>query len=274
MPSISFDRAADFYDATRGYAEGVAEQIRDAIVVYTGATSETRFLELGVGTGRIALPFIQAGYDFTGVDISQAMMEQLEQKLLPNPSYHYQLQQADVTQLPFADNTFDIAYAVHVFHLVDGWQKAVQEVKRVLKPGGWLLVARDSHPDDPTESKAYPPAFVRTKWNEIREGLGVPKHRSMPGVWGDDEAIVKYLQQSGAKTAQVTLVEHFDPPITARQMVERLINRLYSSDWDTSEELHQQAALLLQKWLVEECSNPDELVTVPSQFKAITATWE
>lgn len=274
MPSISFDRAADFYDATRGYAEGVAEQIRDAIVAYTGATLESRFLELGVGTGRIALPFIQAGYDFTGVDISQAMMERLAQKLTPDKTYRHQLQQADITQLPFSDNSFDIAYAVHVLHLVEGWQKAVQEAKRVLKPGGWLLVAHDSHPDDNSESKTYPPAFVRTKWNEIREGLGLPKHRTLPGIWANDENIITYLQGLGAKTEQVVLTEHNNLPISAREMAERHINRTYSSDWDTSEDLHQQAVLLLQKWLAEECPNPDEQIIFPSQFKAITAIWE
>jgi len=66
MPGISFDRAAEYYDNTRGFPEGVDEQIRAAIVNYTGASFNTRFLELGVGTGRIALPFIQAGYDYSG----------------------------------------------------------------------------------------------------------------------------------------------------------------------------------------------------------------
>jgi SAM-dependent methyltransferase len=274
MPSISFDRAADFYDATRGYAEGVAEQIRDGIVAYTRATLESRFLELGVGTGRIALPFIQAGYDFTGVDISQAMMERLEQKLTPNSNYRYQLQQADITQLPFSDNTFDIVYAVHVFHLVDGWQKAAQEAKRVLKPGGWLLVARDFQREDTAEAKNFPPALVRAKWDAIRESFGIPKHRTLPGVWGDDEAIVTYLQELGAKTELLLLPEHQNQPISAREMVTRLVTRIYSSDWDTPEDLHQQATLLLQKWLTEECPNPDEQITFPSQFQAITAIWE
>jgi ubiquinone/menaquinone biosynthesis C-methylase UbiE len=81
MSPVSFDRAAEYYDATRGYAEGSAERIRDAIAAYAGAGQHTRFLELGVGTGRIALPFIRAGYDYTGVDISPAMMQRLAGKL-------------------------------------------------------------------------------------------------------------------------------------------------------------------------------------------------
>ena len=47
MSPVSFDRAAEYYDTTRGYADGSAERIRDAIVAYTAAGRDTRFLELG-----------------------------------------------------------------------------------------------------------------------------------------------------------------------------------------------------------------------------------
>ena len=43
MQSVRFDRAATYYDATRGYAPGSPERIRDAIVAQTGATTATRF---------------------------------------------------------------------------------------------------------------------------------------------------------------------------------------------------------------------------------------
>src|SRR3954470_15795923 len=104
MPPVSFDRAAEYYDITRGYADGSAERIRDAIVAYTTAGRNTRFLELGVGTGRIALPFIRAGYDYTGVDISPAMMARLAGKLADDSGasmYRFQLREADITMLPF-----------------------------------------------------------------------------------------------------------------------------------------------------------------------------
>src|SRR3954470_6759725 len=104
MSPVSFDRAAEYYDTTRGYAEGSAERIRDAIVAYAAADHNTRFLELGVGTGRIALPFIRAGYDYIGVDISPAMMARLAGKLANDSgkaAYRFQLHEADITALPF-----------------------------------------------------------------------------------------------------------------------------------------------------------------------------
>src|SRR5215210_1189610 len=98
MPGVSFDRAAEYYDATRGYHTGSDARIRDAIVALTRSGPATRLLELGVGTGRIALPFIRAGYDYTGVDISLAMMDRLVAKLADDPGkvgYRFQLHQGD-----------------------------------------------------------------------------------------------------------------------------------------------------------------------------------
>ena len=146
MPPVSFDRAAEYYDTTRGYADGSAERIRDAIVAYASAGRDTRFLELGVGTGRIALPFIRAGYDYTGVDISPAMMARLADKLAGDSgaaAYRFQLHEADITALPFEAQRFDVIIAVHVLHLVADWQRAIQEARRVLRPGGWLLCGSD-----------------------------------------------------------------------------------------------------------------------------------
>src|SRR5439155_3057000 len=185
MPPVLFDRAAEYYDTTRGYADGSAERIRDAIAAYTGAGRDTRFLELGVGTGRIALPFIRAGYDYTGVDISAAMMARLAGKLAGDAgaAYRYQLHEADITALPFEAARFDVIIAVHVLHLVEDWQRAVQEARRVLRPGGWLLCGSDemAGEDSASADLSLPaPLRMRRKWWELRRelGLGRPGCRS------------------------------------------------------------------------------------------------
>src|SRR5947209_15535843 len=84
MPSLSFDPVAHVYDDTRGYPPAVAQQIAYAIVETTGATPRTRLLEVGVGTGRIAFPVASSGHNYTGVDISEKMIERLEAKWLNN----------------------------------------------------------------------------------------------------------------------------------------------------------------------------------------------
>ena len=87
MPGVNFDRAAAFYDATRALPDGVAEQVRDAVLERVGARPGTRFLEVGVGTGRFALPFVRAGHAYCGVDLSAAMLGALREKLIAGPRY-------------------------------------------------------------------------------------------------------------------------------------------------------------------------------------------
>ncbi|MGQ9836552.1 MAG: hypothetical protein ACUVRV_00945 [Cyanobacteriota bacterium] len=53
--SVCFDRAASFYDVTRGFPAGVDEEIADAILSAVEATQNTYFLEVGIGTGRLSL---------------------------------------------------------------------------------------------------------------------------------------------------------------------------------------------------------------------------
>jgi len=279
VPSIAFDRAAEYYDSTRGFGPGVAERIRDAIVTYTGAGKETRFLELGVGTGRIALPFIRAGYDYTGVDLSQPMMDQLALKLADDPSaqnYRYRLLRADITDLPFADASFDVAITVHVLHLVDGWQRALQEARRVLRtPGGWLLIAYDAPADAATPSATR---LINAQWSAILKELGTSRDLLLPGInqsnrMRSDASLEAYLRELGAQTQVVTLAEHETPPLSPRAMAQRHIDRLYSSDWQLSDDLHAEAVRRLRTWLDAECSEPDRPISGTAQFKAITAHW-
>ncbi len=272
MEKKSFDRVATQYDATRGYAEGVAERIRNAIVAYTGATLDSRFLEVGIGTGRVALPFIQAGYNYTGVDISQKMMNRLSEKLEADHNhnnYKYELRLADAETLPFPNHSFDIALAVHVFHLVPDFTKAAQEVARVLRPNGWLLIAFEASDDkDPDVNTVQ---FVRTKWDNILQELGVTRTNPNLKAWGMNEAWIGYLKQMGATVEIVQLLSHNDIPVSPREMVNRLVNRLYSSDWQTSETIHAEASKRLIEWLQAKCTDPDTPLVSKSVFTVVGA---
>ncbi|MFS8815611.1 hypothetical protein ACVW01_001671 [Thermostichus sp. MS-CIW-19] len=60
--SVCFDRAADFYDATRSFFPAVEEEIADAILATGGATPETYFLEVGIGTDSAWLLLLRRRY--------------------------------------------------------------------------------------------------------------------------------------------------------------------------------------------------------------------
>ena len=145
MSSISFDRAVDFYDKTRGLPPEQAERVSDVLV--RELADRGRALEIGVGTGRIALPLHARGVDLTGIDISLPMLERLVTNSSGRPPFA--LLVADATQLPFRDDAYDAAIASHVFHLVPGWRAAADELLRVVAPGGVLLVDLGRHGGGP-----------------------------------------------------------------------------------------------------------------------------
>jgi SAM-dependent methyltransferase len=279
MPPVSFDRAAEYYDGTRGYADGSAERIRDAIVAYASAGRDTRFLELGIGTGRIALPFIRAGYDYTGVDISPAMMARLADKLAGDSvaaAYRYRLHAADITALPFEAQRFDVIIAVHVLHLVADWQRAIQEARRVLRPGGWLLCGSDeTRGEDASSADLSLPAplRVRRKWWELRRELGLGRPDGRSNLRGRDTQLIEYLRGSGAVIDTATLATYELPAISARAMADRVKARVYSSDWDTADAAHTELSQRLDDWLAQSIDAPDAPAPIEGEFIAITATW-
>ena len=138
--SINFDRAAEYYDSTRSLPPQIADKLTELLL--TELAGKGRCLEIGIGTGRIALPLAQGGVDIAGVDISSAMLARLQEKaealgvVVP-------AQVADATALPFEDGSFDAGIACHVFHLIRDWPAAVRELARVVRPGGMVLVEAD-----------------------------------------------------------------------------------------------------------------------------------
>jgi ubiquinone/menaquinone biosynthesis C-methylase UbiE len=76
--SVAFDRAAGYYDESRGLGPEVQELVADRIEEAAGPGA--RLLEVGVGTGRIALPLHRRGRRVVGVDLSLPMLERYRAK--------------------------------------------------------------------------------------------------------------------------------------------------------------------------------------------------
>lgn len=63
----------------------------------------------------------------------------------------------DIHAIPFADNTFDVAFCNHVMEHVDDYVKATSELYRVLKPGGWAII---QSPQDLNRATTYEDATI------------------------------------------------------------------------------------------------------------------
>ncbi|HLB28008.1 MAG TPA: class I SAM-dependent methyltransferase [Dehalococcoidales bacterium] len=100
-----------------------------------------RLLNLGCGHGADFLPF-KDNFELYGADFSAVELE-LAQKYALKFDFFAELVQADVSRLPFADESFDWAVSIATYHHLDsreGREQAFSELRRVLKPGGEALV--------------------------------------------------------------------------------------------------------------------------------------
>ncbi len=245
MTSISFDRAVEFYDATRGYPPGVDEQIADAIAAAVGATAETRFLEMGIGTGRIAFPLIKRGYHYTGIDLSAAMMGRLREKIdafaatHPDQPVRVDLHIGDSTVLPFADAQFNVVLTVHVLHLISNWRDAIDGAVRVLTPGGYFLNCGD---DLLVRGDTLD---IKRRWEEIVEDLGFTPD---PAYSGTAQAVFSYLGELGLQP-EVLRTATWQVERRPRDMFEHIAQRLWSRTWRVPDDLFAESIRRLKEQL-------------------------
>ena len=95
-----------------------------------------KVLDLGCGTGALSLRLARRQFDVTGVDISGEMLAQLSQR---TGRLKINLVRANIFSLPFHDSTFDAVVSRWVLPHFSDWGSAVEEVARVLKPGGFFI---------------------------------------------------------------------------------------------------------------------------------------
>jgi ubiquinone/menaquinone biosynthesis C-methylase UbiE len=141
----AYDPLAPTFDHHRALPDSVAEAIRAAILISVAAPSRPRLLDLGAGTGRIGWPFVAAGDDYVGVDLSFGMVNAFMRRT-ENSGRTPCLVHADGERLPFRDATFDAVMLIQVFGSVRGWRRLVTEARRVLCSVGTFVIGRSIAP--------------------------------------------------------------------------------------------------------------------------------
>lgn len=97
-----------------------------------------RIIDVGCGNGRLLELFKGENINYTGVDISDRLINLARKK---HPDNNFVV--ADNLNLPFSDNNFDKVFSIAVLHTIPSNQlreKAIIELKRILKPGGFLFI--------------------------------------------------------------------------------------------------------------------------------------
>lgn len=143
-----FDEIADEYEGE------IPAHVRERLLVKKidimaatlaahGIAPPGRGLDLGCGQGWYLAEMQTRGYPTDGTDYSTGQLERVRANLPEHARGRTLLVKADAQALPFADDSYDFVYGINAIHHIlstDAQQRALQEIVRVLRPGGVFLL--------------------------------------------------------------------------------------------------------------------------------------
>ncbi|MDY0131019.1 MAG: class I SAM-dependent methyltransferase [Methanosarcina vacuolata] len=146
-----WDNAEHDYDAIAAHgvhSEEEKELWTEAITQILGTEQKLKILDMGTGTGFLALLLTELGYDVTGADWAQSKLEKAKKKMeIAGSSVNFVVEDAE--NLSFEAEKFDAVVSRHLIWTLANPASAFKEWARVTKSGGKVLIdipARHSHP--------------------------------------------------------------------------------------------------------------------------------
>jgi SAM-dependent methyltransferase/ADP-ribose pyrophosphatase YjhB (NUDIX family) len=157
LVTVQFTRTAVAYARSRSHRAGAD---LDLLVEHLRPAPADRVLDVATGTGFTALALSRRAGHVVGVDLTEAMLAEARRlEALPSPrpphlsdslpSGRVDWVTADALALPFPDRTFTVVTCRRAPHHFPDVARAVDEMLRVLRPGGRLGLADQAPPDDP-----------------------------------------------------------------------------------------------------------------------------
>ncbi len=212
MSERHFDEIADQYDES--LPPHVVQHYLDKRVRLIGdlLPGGGKVLDAGCGTGVVASRLADLGYEVTGLDPSEGMLEHLRGR-----DTRVEAVQGSATELPFEDGSFDLTFCVAVMHHIadpEDVHKSLTEMVRVTRPGG-LAMVWDHNPRNPY----WKHLMARVPQDDGSERL-IPEAEITGGL-SDGGAVVQSSRRLG-------MVPDFVPPslLGAAQVFEKAVEKV------------------------------------------------
>jgi ubiquinone/menaquinone biosynthesis C-methylase UbiE len=246
VPWYSFDPIAASYDETRTLDRRAIDAALGELAREFPPARFPRVLDVGIGTGRLAFPFARQGFRVVGIDISTGMLDRFRRHRARRSSGRVDAVRADATRMPFGEGTFDMAYWVHVLHLIPAWRRALDEALRVTRPGGVLVYPRTEGGRD---IEVLDREYVR-----ILRSLGFRRPRV--GARRRSTTLA-YLESQGCKVERRAARWEWVERVSVREALHYHDIRTYSMTRFAPLGAHREAMKRLRRWAAEELGRPD-----------------
>ena len=166
-------------------------------------------LELATGTGLIAKHIVRSADHIEATDASQEMIDQAKQGIKSTKLY-FSVQ--DMFHLPYAEQSFDVVIVSNALHIVPEPERALAEIRRVLKEDGVLVAPTFTHADN---------AFFGKVKAFFMKLAGFPLHSK----WTSNEYLA-FLQENGWTVRESTVLKA-SFPLTYAECVKREESTVY-----------------------------------------------
>ncbi len=176
-----FEKVADKWDQMR--KSFFSDKVRKVAVAKANIQAGKLAADIGAGTGFITEELVQNGLKVIAVDQSKAMLEEMEKKFGRFDTIEYRI--GEFNNLPIQNETVDYVFANMYLHHVDFPKVAIEEMARVLKPGGKVVI---------TDMDVHEFEFLRKEQHD--RWLGFKR-----------EDIERWFKEVGLKNVKIDCVE-------------------------------------------------------------------
>jgi ubiquinone/menaquinone biosynthesis C-methylase UbiE len=251
--SISFDRAAAYYDTTRTPDDASTRKVVELLADRLAGSG--RALEVGIGTGQVGLPLARAGIDVIGFDLSAGMMTQLRCKagdrVIP-------LVQADATRMPFADGSFGGVYRRWVLHPIAAWTDAVAEMDRVASSEGVIAIEPGGF------SGAFGDVYLRFV-DLLGDAVRLPGLDLIDREASLDDA----MNALGRRLADVVPVT-YDRKASIADQLDRIPSKVFAWTWNVPDDELREATQQVRSWATERFDIDAPVADLPTRWRIYT----
>ncbi|MBQ4015618.1 MAG: class I SAM-dependent methyltransferase [Treponema sp.] len=186
MKKTVWDFFAPIYEASMKSQKNIYDYLYQNI---SRAAEGKTVLELATGPGMIAKHIASAAKSVVATDFSPNMIETAKKGEIPQ---NVTFEVADATSLPYADKAFDLVVIANALHIIPEPQKALAQIKRVLKDGG-LLIAPNF---------IFRKSGAKNLWQKILDLVGI----KFAHEWTAEEYLA-FLRQNGLRVAKSQVVK-------------------------------------------------------------------